>query len=332
MALDCQPTWEDRHRSSQANIKRMTPTQIKTALAQLGGGANKRLGQHFLIDPKVLEVIVTSADIHLGDRVLEVGPGLGVLTRALLEKGAKVVAIEQDRRMVDYLQRSIPPLKIRGGAEGGGDRVVHGDAAVLDWHALLGEGAWKFVANLPYSITSLALCKALWAPHPPQVTVVLVQCEVAERVVSVADGSKHGKTSLPSLMIALACSSARIVRLVPPTAFFPPPKVDSAVLQLVPMTWAERREKWGIEPEKIMAVAKRGFTHPRKFLVSNLGVPETSMILHKLGLSEKVRAEDLSPVAWAQLTIQLSTQHPHNVPHNAPLTARSASSKLRSRC
>lgn len=278
----------------------MNPSQIKAALNQFGSGANKRLGQHFLIDAKALEAIVTSADVHAGDRVLEVGPGLGVLTRALLEKGADVVAIEQDRRMVEYLSSNVDT--------GARLQVVHGDAATIHWHSLIGEGNWKFVANLPYSITSLALRKALWAPHPPQVTVVLVQREVAERAVSVADGSKHGKTSLLSLMVALACSSVRLVRRVPPGAFFPPPRVDSAVLQLIPMTWAERRERWGIEPEKIMELAKRGFAHPRKFLVSNLGLPEAAFLLQKTGLSEKVRSEDLSPEAWAQLTLHLSTQ------------------------
>ncbi len=285
----------------------MTPTQIKAALGQLGGGASKRLGQHFLIDAKALEVIVAAADVHAGDRVLEVGPGLGVLTRALLEKGAEVVAIEQDRRMVEYLVGKNSPLKIRGDAEGRGD-IVHGDAVTIDWHTLIGEGKWKFVANLPYSITSLALRKALWALHPPQVTVVLVQREVAERAVSVADGSKHGKTSLLSLMVALACSSARVVHRVPPGAFFPPPKVDSAILQLIPMPWVERREKWGIEPEKIMALAKRGFAHPRKFLISNLGLPEVRSILEKMDISEKVRSEDLRPDEWAELTLRLSTR------------------------
>ena len=280
----------------------MNPTQIKAALSHLGGGANKRLGQHFLIDQKALEVIVTGADIHAGDRVLEVGPGLGVLTRSLLAKGAEVVAIEQDRRMVEYLTGvgagfKPAPTELQ---------IVHGDAATIHWHSLIGEGNWKFVANLPYSITSLALRKALWAPQPPEVAVVLVQREVAERAISIADG-KRGKTSLLSLMVALACSSSRIIRRVPPGAFFPPPKVESAVLQLISMPWAERRTHWGAEPEQIMALAKRGFAHPRKLLVSNLGLPEARIILQKLGLSEKARAEELSPTHWAQLTAELST-------------------------
>jgi 16S rRNA (adenine1518-N6/adenine1519-N6)-dimethyltransferase len=279
----------------------MNPSEIKAVLSQFGSGANKRLGQHFLIDAKALEVIVSSAHIRETDRVLEVGPGLGVLTRALLEKGADVIAIEQDRRMIEYLsnQPETGVSKLQ---------IVHGDAATIHWHSLIGEGNWKFVANLPYSITSLALRKALWAPHPPEVAVVLVQREVAERAVCVADGTKQGKTSLLSLMVALACSSAKIVRRVPPGAFYPPPKVDSAVLQLIPMSWAERRERWGIEPEKIMEVAKRGFAHPRKFLASNLGTPDARIALQNMGLSEKIRSEDLRPEAWAELALKLSTQ------------------------
>jgi 16S rRNA (adenine1518-N6/adenine1519-N6)-dimethyltransferase len=276
----------------------MNPTEIKAALSVFGGGANKGLGQHFLIDTAALEVIVASAAIRENDRVLEIGPGLGVLTRALLEKGAEVVAIEQDRRMIEYLARE----------KNNRLQVAHGDAAAVHWHSLIGEGNWKFVANLPYSITSLALRKALWAPHPPEVAVVLVQREVAERAVSVAQGSldqlekKKGKTSLLSLMVALACSSARIVRRVPPGAFYPPPKVDSAVLQLIPMPWGERQAKWGIEPEKIMHLAKLGFAHPRKLLASNLGGKQAVEAMKSIGLSEKIRAEDVSPLEWARLT------------------------------
>lgn len=277
----------------------MTPTEIKAALSMLGGGANKSLGQHFLIDAKALEVIVESADIKKDDRVLEVGPGLGVLTRALLDKDADVVAIEQDRRMVQHLADSNKRLQ-----------VVHGDAATIHWHALIGQGNWKFVANLPYSITSLALRKALWAPKPPEVVVVLVQREVAERAVSTAQNPRSkrekGKTSLLSLMVALACSSARIVRRVPPGAFFPPPKVESAVLQLIPMPWEERRARWGCEPEKIMQIAKQGFAHPRKLLASNLGGKHAINALKAVGVTEKARAEDLSPLDWARLTETLA--------------------------
>ncbi len=285
----------------------MSPTEIKQILASLGARPNKGLGQNFLIDQKTLEIIVETAAVKPGDLVLEVGPGLGVLTRELMDKGADVVAIERDRRFVDYLKREV------GANNHSPVRIVHGDAADVHWHELIGEGTWKFVSNLPYSMTSFALRKALWAPKPPENLVVLVQREVGERATETAGRTAYrvprsGKTSLLSLMVALSSESSRIVRRVPAGCFFPPPKVESVVLQIVPMPWAEREKKWGISPEKIMEVAKRGFAHPRKLLKSNLaqeGVDVESS-LRDLGINEKARAEDLSPEDWASLTQAIS--------------------------
>ena len=166
----------------------MNPTEIRAVLSELGGGANKTLGQHFLIDKTALGTIVDAANIKKGDRVLEVGPGLGVLTKELLSLGADVTAIERDKRFTDYLA-----------ANADGVRLVMGDAAKLDWDQLMGDKPWKFVSNLPYSITSLALRKALYAKNPPSIVVVLVQREVAERILA-----RDGKTSLLSLMVALS--------------------------------------------------------------------------------------------------------------------------------
>ncbi|MDQ7815229.1 MAG: 16S rRNA (adenine(1518)-N(6)/adenine(1519)-N(6))-dimethyltransferase RsmA [Patescibacteria group bacterium] len=280
----------------------MSPTEIKAVLASLGARPNKGLGQNFLIDQKTLEIIVETAAIKPGDLVLEVGPGLGVLTRELLDKGAEVVAIERDRRFAEYLAGS-EVLRPKSSV-----RIVQGDAADVHWHELIGEGNWKFVSNLPYSITSFALRKALWAPKPPENLVVLVQREVGERATEVADSkNKKKKTSLLSLMVALSAESSRIVRRVSAGCFFPPPKVESVILQVTPMPWAEREKKWGINPEKIMETAKRGFAHPRKLLKSNLaqaGV-DVESYLCELGINEKARAEDLSPEDWARLTREL---------------------------
>lgn len=299
----------------------MNPSEIKATLTRLGVRPNKRLGQHFLIDRAALQAVVESAALKNGDLVLEVGPGLGVLTRGLLDRGARVVAIEQDRTFVAYLKDSFAARDFD---------VIHGDAAAVHWHELIGDRPWKFVSNLPYSITSLALRKALWAPRPADRVVVLVQREVAERAVA-----RNGKTSLLSLMVALASSEpalsesreagrverVRLVRRVPAGAFFPPPKVESAILDIVPMSLSDREKRWGVDPEKIMEAAKRGFAHPRKQLASNLssggaGSPRPAgegkafveSILRDLGLNPKVRAEDLSPSDWAKLTIQLKTK------------------------
>ncbi len=266
----------------------MTPTEIKAVLGQLGGGANKSLGQHFLIDKTTLASIVEEAEIESGDRVLEVGPGLGVLTAPLIAAGAEVLAIERDRRFIGYLENKFPEHL----------SISQGDAARLDWDSIIGEGEWKFVSNLPYSITSLAIRKALYGKNPPTNLVVLIQREVAERIVS-----RNKKQSLLSLMVAYASHETKIIRRVAPGAFFPPPKVESAVLRVLSMNIEERLAIWGIDPEHIMALAKKGFAHPRKLLASNLGIKGEQ--LEALGISAKIRAEDLSPDQWRDLTLAL---------------------------
>lgn len=278
----------------------MTPTEIKQVLQRVGGGANKALGQHFLIDRSALEAIVSAAMIQQGDQVLEIGPGLGVLTEALLIAGARVHAIEQDRRYIRYLQE-------RFAAYGDRFQVIHGDAARLSWSEVLSPESWKLVSNLPYSITSLALRLGLWGKQLPERVVVLIQREVAERATScAADDERNrskGKTSLLSLMIALAATEAKIVKRVPPGAFFPPPKVDSAVLAITPRSWGEREKYWNISVEEVMAMAKKGFAHPRKHVASNLGLSqELQLHLEEKGLlSRGLRAEAISPQKWTAI-------------------------------
>ena len=263
----------------------MIPSEIKATLASLGARPNKKLGQHFLIDEATLDAVVAAGDVHTGDMVLEIGSGLGVLTQRLLDAGAQVHAIEQDRLFIPYLEKRFTGRSLI---------VTHGDASVIHWHDVVGSGPWKLIANLPYSITSLALRKALYTPKPADRVAVLVQKEVAERAIA-----KTGKTSLLSLMVALASSSARVTRRVPAGAFFPPPKVESAVLEIQTLSSPDRVARWGMDPEKIMEIARRGFAHPRKFLSSNLGIDPS--VLFGLGLNPKARAENLSPEQWAGL-------------------------------
>lgn len=276
----------------------MNPSEIRAVLKEIGGGANKRLGQHFFVDPHALETIVEEAEIEQGDRVLEIGPGLGVLTGALIEAGAYVTTVERDRRFVEYLSRVIPA---KAGIQPGQFEIIHGDASKLDWENHFKKKDWKFVSNLPYSITSLALRKALYAKRPPTNIVVLVQREVAERIVHrlpLAKGEKQ-RGSLLSLMVAFAAHEARLVKRVSAGSFFPPPKVESAILRIIPMTPEERKAIWGRDPEEIMAIAKRGFAHPRKLLASNLKL--AADVLVSVGIAPKARAEDLRPEDWARL-------------------------------
>lgn len=272
-------------------------------MKEIGGQANKRLGQHFLIDKNILDMIVAEAEIEKGDRVLEIGPGLGVLTNALIDAGASVSAVERDRRFVAYLERMV-------GAHGHAPRahnrvplqIISGDASKIDWENNFKKKDWKFVSNLPYSITSLALRKALYAKHPPTNLVVLVQREVAERAIA-----RDRKHSLLSLMVAFSAHEARLVKRVSAGSFFPPPKVESAILRIIPMTPEERKAVWGRDPEEIMTLAKKGFAHPRKLLSSNLKIaPET---LVSVSIAPKARAEDLRPEDWARLVEAIGMDH-----------------------
>ncbi len=257
----------------------------------------RRLGQHFLRDLKVVKTIVAAAELSNTDETLEIGPGRGVLTGEILGRGGALTAIELDKNLARELEaRFLGCQRFR---------MIQGDFLKADLNTLYDPKQYpiKVLGNLPYSITSLALRKALWAPKPPSSVTVLVQREVAERAVSLSRHCEESATkqslkqrgSLLSLMVALAADSSRIVTRVARGAFFPPPKVESAVLQVIPMPTRERLERWGIDPERIMEIAKRGFAHPRKLLTSNLGIKKFPVE----GIAEKARAEVLSPEDWA---------------------------------
>lgn len=270
----------------------MNPSEIRLALERLGRGANKSLGQHFLIDRAALRAVVDAAQIQAGDRVVEIGPGLGVLTAELLQRGANVLSVERDRGLATWLRE-----RYAAEIERGQLLLIEADAAEGEWLQFVAEGPWKFVSNLPYAITSLALRLALWAQNPPSKLSVLIQKEVAERITDRED------TSLLSLMVGLTARAVRIVRRVPPGAFYPPPKVDSAILFVDVLTAADRLAHWGIELERVMSYAKRGFAHPRKMLMSNLQLtPEQREYLEEKGFLPTIRAEAVDIPSWVKLT------------------------------
>jgi len=282
----------------------MNKNQLLATLQDLGIKPNKALGQNFLIDNNILDKIVSAADIKKGERVLEIGPGLGVLTQALVSSGASVTFIEKDKKLFAYLNFSPLPApqssKSEVGSKGEVGRGIFADASKLDYTEVMGQKPWKFVSNLPYAITSIALRKALYSNNPPKVLVALIQKEVAERILS---QDKKQKVSLLSLMSFLACSEIKIIHRVSPTSFYPPPKVDSAIIKMVPMSPHERIKKWGIDPEQVMKVAKLGFSHPRKLLGRNLNLPAAAWqsLAEKLNFNPKARSEDLTVMQWVEL-------------------------------
>jgi len=180
--------------------------------------AKRRLGQHFLSDPRILERIADALGPTERDTVLEIGPGPGGLTAALAERAGGVVAIEKDAELVPALRERFPRAT-----------VVAGDALELDWQALAGPAA-LVAGNIPYNITSPLLDKALTPPRPPRI-VFLVQKEVAERVTAAPGGGTYGALTVGVQAVA----RAERLFLVPAGAFHPRPKVDSAVLRLTPL-------------------------------------------------------------------------------------------------
>ncbi len=267
-----------------------SPTQIKSLLAKYQAQPQKTLGQNFLIDGRVLDTIVTAANISKNDTVVEIGPGLGVLTRALAQKAGKVVAIEKDLAMINVLQETLHNI--------GNVEITQGDA-LRDQYALPASD-YKLVANIPYYITSPLIRKFLESSHPPSHIILMVQKEVAQRICAA-----------PPDMNLLAASvqfyaTPKIIATVSKNCFWPAPKVDSAILSIEPFQETNRPDA-----ELFFTVVKAGFSSPRKQLINNLSMAlgkdkETiAAWLAKNGIQPTSRAETLTLSDWKNLAASL---------------------------
>lgn len=257
--------------------------------------ARKRFGQHFLTDPNILDKVVRAAEIQPRDLVLEIGPGLGHLTRALLAAGANVLAIEIDRDLAARLQVENPSTASL--------TIIEGDflkAEPGEWLAQAGyEGSdYKVVANLPYYITSAVLRHLLEAARQPQLLVIMVQREVASELTA-----KPGAMSLLSVSVQFF-GMPRVVALVPAGAFVPRPKVHSAIVRI------EVRHPSlfpGTDRERFFAIVKAGFGNRRKQLHNALrqGLAmrgeDVDRLLLRAGVDPSRRAETLSLEEWHRL-------------------------------
>ncbi|MEB3210348.1 MAG: 16S rRNA (adenine(1518)-N(6)/adenine(1519)-N(6))-dimethyltransferase RsmA [Leptolyngbyaceae bacterium] len=269
----------------------------------------KRFGQHWLRSEAVLQRIVDAANLQPGDRLLEIGPGKGVLTRRLSEQAASVVAVEVDRDLCADLRQefhSSPTIHVIEGdvlsfdltelhAVGvdTGDSVDAGDSQPLN----------KVVANIPYYITGPILEKLLGAiaqpnPQPFEAIVLLVQREVAERVCAEATSKTFGALSVRVQYLA----ETEYVCTVPSKAFFPAPKVESAVIKLKPRPF----EPQAIAPSSMETLVKVGFSTKRKMLRNNLkSLVERDRLMaafDTLGIKHEARAEEISTLNWVKLS------------------------------
>lgn len=285
----------------------LTPGQLRRLLTAERLRPSKALSQNFLTDAAALDAIVEAAELEPGDRVVEVGPGLGVLTRRLLAAGASVLAVELDPRLAAYLRREL------GGVAG--FELIEADALSLHPRDCFPGEAFKLVANIPYHITSPLLHAFLEGDRPPQLTVLLVQAEVAERVAAAA-----GQMSYLSVFVQNVVN-AEIVGRVPAASFEPAPEVDSAILRLRRREAPQIPVGGGREP--FYRVVQAGFRQRRKQLHNALGRelpvsrPALEAAFAACGIDSERRAQTLSLGEWECLTGHLAPLFGDRAPGDA---------------
>jgi 16S rRNA (adenine1518-N6/adenine1519-N6)-dimethyltransferase len=259
---------------------------LREALAEHGLMAKKAFGQHFLLDLNITRKIARLAELPPGARVIEVGPGPGGLTRALLETGAQVTAIEKD-------QRFRPLLEDLAAAQPGALTLEFADALTVDEAALLPGAPSHVVANLPYNVGTALLIKWLTGPWSPASMTLMFQREVAQRIVAAVDAPAYGRLAV----IAQATSHAHIVMDVPARAFTPPPKVESAVVRLTPR--ADRPSPARLDAlQKLTAAA---FGQRRKMLRASLKGLGGEPLIEAAGLNPQARAETVDVAGFLRL-------------------------------
>lgn len=258
--------------------------------------AKKSLGQHFLRSEKALTSIIATGELKLGDVVLEIGPGEGVLTKKLLENGCSVLAIEKDDELFKL-------LKTKFSKEIKAERLIleHEDILKFDLSKPIAK-SYKLIANIPYNITGAILEKFLASDHQPERMVLLVQKEVAQRIVA-----KDNKESILSLSVKVY-GTPKYIETVRAGSFAPMPTVDSAIISIENISKAF----FSNFPEKeFFRMLKAGFQAKRKKLSSNLSVIFDKNLVqkafHELNLDENVRAEDVSLENWQKLAENLFT-------------------------
>jgi 16S rRNA (adenine1518-N6/adenine1519-N6)-dimethyltransferase len=257
----------------------LTITQVRQVLKELNLRPSKALGQNFLVDGNILDILVREADVRSNETVIEIGPGLGALTGKLADRAARVIAIEKDRRLADYIRRQFPEVEL-----------IVGDARKVEW-----PPCDKVVANLPYSISTPILERFVEGEPKPRRMVLTLQREVALRLAATPRHKDYGALTLFTQL----WYHVTIVHVVSPRCFFPEPKVDSAIVAL------DRREpRVTLLPgAPFHEIVRRGFGQRRKMLgklLAGFGTLEAGIA--------RCRAEELSLEEWIALANSLREQ------------------------
>jgi 16S rRNA (adenine1518-N6/adenine1519-N6)-dimethyltransferase len=265
----------------------MKLSEIRTTLKEIGVWPAKALGQNFLHDQNLARWIVDQAEITFEDYVVEIGPGLGALTRFILEKGAHVLAIEKDARLAKFLRSRFGDERLE---------IVNTDALRFDARVLFGHRCVKLIGNLPYNISSPLLLKFLEYPSPISLYLLTLQKEMATRLSALPCTHDYGALTL---RIELQ-HRVKYLRGVPATVFFPRPDVDSAVVRLVPRDPVELPEH---DDELLLKLIRIGFSQRRKQLRKLLREYARSWntLASCLNIDPNARAEELSLLQWISL-------------------------------
>lgn len=266
-------------------MKLLTPTTVRDLMDRHGLSPSRALGQNFLCDPGTIDKIVRLSGVSAGDRVVEIGPGLGSLTLGLLNAGTSVLAIEIDQYLIPALREV---------TEGGNVRVLHRDAMKVDWDQELGAESWRVVANLPYNVGTPLLLDLL--PSVPQLKnyLVMVQAEVGERLAA-KPGEKG--CGIPSVITSY-WGSAAVVGKISRQVFFPQPKVESVLVRI------DRGSTPNVDADfdKLMALVRAGFGQRRKMLRRSLSAYFSEEQIKSADVDPTKRAEALDLQEWGRLT------------------------------
>jgi 16S rRNA (adenine1518-N6/adenine1519-N6)-dimethyltransferase len=276
--------------SQRAGSAALSRADVRRLLTDHGIKPSRALGQNFVVDPNTVRRIARLAAVGPGDRVIEIGAGLGSLTLALAETGAEVTAVEVDRYLLPVLRTVVEPV---------GVRVVGGDAMTLDWADVLGgESGWVLAANLPYNLATPLILDLLDGVPAIGRMLVMVQREVGERLAAEPRTGGYGAVSVKVDYWA----RARVVGRVPASVFVPSPRVESVLVAI------ERRSAPAVDPAvvpaaELFALVTAGFAHRRKMLRRSLHGLVNERVFACAGVDPTARAEDLDVEAWGRLAM-----------------------------
>jgi 16S rRNA (adenine1518-N6/adenine1519-N6)-dimethyltransferase len=280
----------------------MKLSEIDATLREIRVTPIKTLGQNFLHDRNLARWIVERAELSPEDYVVEIGPGLGALTEFILESGARVLAIEKDQRLVEFLRKRFAGARVE---------IVHGDALDFDLRPLFAEPRVKLLGNLPYYIASQLLLKFTRFQSPISLWLLMLQKEMARRISATPGTSDYGALSL---LVQLQYR-VEFLRTVPASVFLPEPDVDSAFVRITPRLPDELPAH---DPETFFRLVRQGFSQRRKQLRNLLRdeIPDWEEVAAAVGFDPRTRAEQLSLEQWIALT-----ERSRSGPAMAPATA-----------